>query len=167
MCTAELTWYTLKLFSLILMKHTWWYWHAVPGTAYWNRGHTAGMLRKYGCISYWEIIEIYMSYEIFLTYFIEYFFSVQHMVSIFNCNANFAYWEWVIGRAHTLCKCLKWNYKKCLAPPWLSFGILQVLQWNSQITFCWLIQKFVLKFWNLHYFHRLERCVYYLFSKNC
>ena len=30
------------------MKHTWWNWHAVPGTAYWNMGHTAGTLRKIG-----------------------------------------------------------------------------------------------------------------------
>ena len=48
MCTAELTWYTLKLYNWSLMKHTWWNWHAVPGTAYWNMGHTAGTLRKIG-----------------------------------------------------------------------------------------------------------------------
>ena len=30
------------------MEHTWWNWHAVPGTAYWNMGHTAGTLRKIG-----------------------------------------------------------------------------------------------------------------------
>ena len=46
MCTAELTWYTLKVHNWILMKHAWWNWHAVPGTAYWNMGHTAGTLRK-------------------------------------------------------------------------------------------------------------------------
>ena len=46
MCTAELTWYTLKVYNWILMKHTWWNWHTVPGTAYWNMGHTAGTSRK-------------------------------------------------------------------------------------------------------------------------
>ena len=46
MCAAELTWYTLKLYNWILRKHTWWNWHAVPGTAYWNKGHTASTLRK-------------------------------------------------------------------------------------------------------------------------
>ena len=46
MCAAELTWYTLKLYNWSLMKHTWWNWHAVPGTAYWNMGHTAGTLCK-------------------------------------------------------------------------------------------------------------------------
>ena len=30
------------------MEHTWWNWHAVPGTANWNMGHTAGTLRKIG-----------------------------------------------------------------------------------------------------------------------
>ena len=48
MCAAELTCYTLKLYNWIPMKHTWWNWHAVPGTAYWNMGHTAGTLRKIG-----------------------------------------------------------------------------------------------------------------------
>ena len=48
MCAAELTWYTWKVYNWILMKHAWWNWHAVPGTAYWNMGHTAGTLRKIG-----------------------------------------------------------------------------------------------------------------------
>ena len=48
MCAAELTWYTFKVHNWIFMKHTWWNWHAVPGTAYWNIGHTAGTLRKIG-----------------------------------------------------------------------------------------------------------------------
>ena len=48
MCAAELTWYTLRVYNWILVKHTWWNWHAVPGTAYWNMGHTAGTLRKIG-----------------------------------------------------------------------------------------------------------------------
>ena len=48
MCAAELTWYTLKVYNWILMKHTWWNWLAVRGTAYWNMGHTAGTLRKIG-----------------------------------------------------------------------------------------------------------------------
>ena len=51
MCTAELTWYTLKVYNWILMKHTWWNWHAVPGTAYWNMEHTTGTLRKIGICS--------------------------------------------------------------------------------------------------------------------
>ena len=46
MCAAELTWYTLKVHNWILMTHTWWNWHTVPGTAYWNMGHKAGKLRK-------------------------------------------------------------------------------------------------------------------------
>ena len=36
----ELTWYTLKVPSLILMKYTWWNWHAElsePSTDYWNK----------------------------------------------------------------------------------------------------------------------------------
>ena len=48
MCAAELTWCTLKLYNWILMKLTWWNWHAVPGTAYWNMGHAAGTLHKIG-----------------------------------------------------------------------------------------------------------------------
>ena len=103
MCTAGLTWYTLKLSRLIFMKHTWWNWHAEPGTAYWNIGHTAGTLSKYGCILFWKIIEMYMCpMKYFWNILLNIFFSVQHLVSIFNSMifcivyyANFAYWEWV------------------------------------------------------------------------
>ena len=89
MCAAELTWYTLKVYNWSLVKHTWWNWHAVPGTAYWNMGHTAGTLRKWGYILFWEITDIQMSHEISLKYFIECLFSVQHMVSISNCMICF------------------------------------------------------------------------------
>ena len=76
-----LTWYTLKVFSGILMKHAWWNWHAATGTA------------------------------------------ILHI-------GNRCFWL-----AHTVCKCLKWNLKNCLAQPWLSFGILQVLQWSNRVRF--------------------------------
>ena len=86
MCAAELTWYTLKVYSWILMKHTWWNWHAVPGTAYWNIGHTAGTLRKIGIYfilrKNWRIDVLWNISNMF--YWIC-FFSVQHMVSILNC----------------------------------------------------------------------------------
>ena len=86
MCAAELTWYTLKVYNWILMKHTWWNWHAVPGTAYWNMGHTAGILCKIRIYfilrNNWHIDVPWNISRIF--YWIS-FFSVQHMVSILNC----------------------------------------------------------------------------------
>ena len=81
MCAAELTWYSLKVYNWILMKHTWWNWHAVPGTAYWNMGHTAGTLRKIGIYFIlrnnwhidvpWNISKIFywMSFFLFNTWF--------------------------------------------------------------------------------------------------
>ena len=86
MCAAELTWYTLNVYNWIVMKHTWWNWHAVPGTAYWNMGHTAGTLRKIGIYfilrNNWHIDVPWNISKIFIEYL---FFSVQHMVSILNC----------------------------------------------------------------------------------
>ena len=88
MCAAELTWYTLKVYNWILMKYTWWNWHAVPGTAYWNMGHTAGTLRKIGIyfilINNWHIDVPWNISKIFHFYFGYLFFSVQHMVLVLN-----------------------------------------------------------------------------------
>ena len=51
-----------------------------------------------------------------------------------------------------------WNYKKCWAQPWLSFGILQALRWSWEciryLSFYW----FRILFWNL------EICTIHLFS---
>ena len=76
MWAVELTWYTLKVHNLILMKHTWWNWHNVPGTAYWNMGETAGTLRKIGIYFIlrnnwhidipWNISKIFIEYLFFL-----------------------------------------------------------------------------------------------------
>ena len=79
MCAAGLTWYTLKVFSLIIMKHAWWNWHAVPGTAYWNMGHTAGTSRKY---AFWEILEIYVLWNISKIFHWIFFFCLTHGFNI-------------------------------------------------------------------------------------
>ena len=61
------------------MKHAWWNWHAVPGTAYWNMGHTAGTLRKKGYILFWEIIDIDVPWNISkIFYWIFFFFCSTH-----------------------------------------------------------------------------------------
>ena len=123
------------------MKHTWWNWHAVLGTAYWNMGHTAGTLRKIGIYfilrNNWHIDVPWNISKIF--YWIT-LFCVQHMV--FNIELydilysilcklyilRIGVLDWHI----TLCKGLIWNYKNCWAQPWLSFGILQAFQWSSE-----------------------------------
>ena len=168
MCAAELTWYTLKVYNWSLMKHTWWNWHAVPGTAYWNMGHTAGTLRKLGIYFIlrnnwhidvpWDISKIFywISFFLFNTwfrywivwYFVLYIMQIVHFAN--RCT-------WL---AHTLWKGLIWNYKNCWVQPWLSFGILQALRWseveNVSVFFFFffflLMQDFVLKFWNMRYF---------------
>ena len=85
-CTAELTWCTLKVNNWIPMKHTWWNWPAVPGTAYWNIVHTAGTLRKIRIYfilrNDWHIDVPWNISKIF--YWIS-FFCVQRMVWILNC----------------------------------------------------------------------------------
>ena len=80
MCAAELTWYTLKVYNWSFMKHTWWNWHVVPGTAHWNMGHTAGILRKIGIyfirINNWHIDVPWNISKIF--YQIYFFFCSTH-----------------------------------------------------------------------------------------
>ena len=130
MCTAELTWYTLKVHNWILMKHTWWNWHAVPVTAYWNMGYRAGTLRKIGIYfilrNYWHIDVPCNISKIF------------NWIFFFLLNTWFRYWiVWYFGKyimqivhianwctwlAHTLCKGLIWNHKNRWAQPWLSLG---------------------------------------------
>ena len=62
------------------MKHTWWHWHAVAGTAYWNLGHTAGTLRKIGIYfifrNNWHIDVPWNICKIF--YWISFFFCSTH-----------------------------------------------------------------------------------------
>ena len=112
MCAAELTWYFLKVYNWSLMKHTWWNWQAVPGTAYWNMGHTAGTLRKIGIYFIlrnnwhidvpWNISKIFywMYFFLFNTWFrywIVWYF-VQCILQIVRI-ANWGTWL-----AHTLCR---------------------------------------------------------------
>ena len=128
MCAAELTWYTLKVYNWILMKRTWWNWHAVPGTAYWNMGHTAGTLRKIGIYLMlrnnchidvpWNISKIF--------YRISFFFCSTHGFDIELYNILYSIlWKLYIQR-------------------------IGVHDWHIGIF--WLIQDFVLKSWNMHYF---------------
>ena len=95
-----------------------------------------------------------MFHEIFLKYFIEYLFSVHHIVSILNCMIFY-----IVYYANCTCSgVLDWHIhcarvwyeiiKICWAQPWLSFGIVQALRWIWECIryFFWLIQNFV---WNL------------------
>ena len=74
MCAAELTWYTLKVYNWSLMKLTWWNWHVLPGTAYWNMGHTAGTLRKIWIYFILRNNWHKMTHEIFLNILLNIFF---------------------------------------------------------------------------------------------
>ena len=74
--------------------------------------------------------------------------------------------SWLV---HILCKCLKWNYKNCLAQPWLSFGILQVLQWSNQVSFLLTDTEVCFKFFQIFTISNFWKDVfiYLFFSKNC
>ena len=164
MCAAELTWSTLKVHNWIFMKHTWWNWHAVPGTAYWNMGHTAGTLRKIGIYfilrNNWHIDVPWNISKIFC--WISFFFSIQHM----DCDIELYDILYSI-----LCKLyilrigvLEWHIH--CARVW--YEIIKIVEHsldfylgscecfdeveNVSGNFFWLIQDFVLKFWNMHYF---------------
>ena len=164
MCTAELSWHTLKVYNWILMKHTWWNWHALPGTAYWNMGHTAGTLRKIGIYfilrNDWHIDVPWNISKIF--YWISFFFSVQHMVSIFNCMifcivyyGNCTYCELVYligtyivqGFDMKLWKLLSTALTFILDPASASMKLrmYQVTFFLTDTGFCW-------KLWNMYYF---------------
>ena len=69
--------------------------------------------------------------------------------------------------AHTLCKGFIWNYKKLLSTAltfiWDPASTSMKLR-MYQVSFFLPIQDFVLKFWNLHYFHLLERCIFFFFN---
>ena len=98
-------------------------------------------------IFYW--ISFFFLFNTWFRYWIVWYFVWYIMQSVHIAN-------WCTWLAHPLCKSLIWNYKDCWAQPWLSFGILQALWWSwswmYRVIFFWLIQDFVLKFWNMHYF---------------
>ena len=102
-----------------------------------------------------------MSHEIFLKYFIEYlFFSVQHMVSISHCmlfctvyyaNCTYRY------RYTLLAHCARaWYEITKIVQHSLAFHLGSCKRFNEvknvSGNFFLLIQDFVLKFWNMHYF---------------
>ena len=166
MCVAELTWYTLKVYNWILMKHTWWNWHAVPGIAYWNMEHTAGTLRKMGIYfilrNNWQIDVPWNISKIF--YRIS-FFSVQHMVSILNCMIFLWYImqivhiaNWCTWLAHTLCKGLIWNYENSWAQPWLHLGSCKCFNEVENVSGNFSCDWYRILFWNF------EICTISLFN---
>ena len=161
MCAAELTWYTLKVYNWSLMKHTWWNWHAVPGTAYWNMRHTAGTLRKIGIYfilrNNWRIDVPWNISKIF------------YWISFFLFNTWFQYWiVWYFEKYFANCTYCKLVYLigtyivqgfdmkllKLLSTALTFIRILQALWWSWECIryFFLLIQDFVLQFWNMHYF---------------
>ena len=98
-----------------------------------------------------------MSQEIFLKYFIEYlFFSVQHMVLILNYMifcivyyANCTYSELVYLIGTYIVQGFDMKLLKLLSTA-LTFIWDEVE--NVPGNFFWLMQDFVLKFLNMHYF---------------
>ena len=63
---------------------------------------------------------------------------------------------WLVQTLCRLCRGLWWNHKNCWAQHWLSFGNLHCFDEVENVSgsVCFLpIHDFVLKFWNLHYFH--------------
>ena len=162
MCAAELTWYTLKVYNGILMKHIWWNWHAIPGTAYRNKGHTAGTLRKIGIYLFWEIIDIYMSHEIFLKYFIEYlFFCSTHGfdIELHDILYSILYKLYIlrIGVLDWYIHCARvWYEIIKIVEHSLDFHLGSCKPFdeveNVSSNLFFLIQDFVLKSWNMHYF---------------
>ena len=169
MCATELTWNTLKVYNWVLVKHIWWNWHAVPGTAYWNMGHTTGTLRKIGIYfilrNNWHIDVPWNISKIF--YWISFFFCSTHGFGIELYDILYSVFyklyiivNWCTWLAHTLCRVLLWNYKNCWAQPWLSFGILQAL-WCS-----WECIRYFFFFfdWYRILFRNVEICTISLFS---
>ena len=114
MCAAELTWNTLKVNNWILMKHTWWNWHAVPGTAYWNMGHTAGTLRKIGI----HFILRY-NWHIDVPWNIS---NIFYWISFFLFNTWFGYW-------------IVWNLYSILCKLYILW--IGVLDWHIHCARVW------------------------------
>ena len=155
MCTAELTWHTLKVYNWILMKHTWWNWHAVPGTAYWNMGHTAGTLRKIGTYfilrNNWHIDVPWNILRIF--YWISFFcsthgFDIEFVDILYSILCKLYILRIGVLDWHVHCKGLIWNYKKCWAQPLLSFGILQTRRWSWECIRYFFVDWYRILFWN-------------------
>ena len=163
MCAAELTWYTLKVYNGILMKHTWWNWHALPGTAYWNMGHTAGTLRKIGIYfilrNNWRIDVPWNISKIF--YWISFFFCSTHGFDIELYDILYSilcqlYILWIgVLDWHMHCARVWYEIKKNVQHS-LDFDLGSSKHFNEVENvwgiFFWPIQDFVLKFWNMHYF---------------
>ena len=146
-----------------LMKHTWWNLRTVPGTAYWNMGHTAGTSRKIGIYfilrSNWHIDVLWYISKIF--YWIS-FFSVHHMVPILNCmifcivyyaNCTYSKLVYLIGTYIVQGFDMKlWKLlSTALTFIWDPTSASMKLR-MYQVIFFWLIQDFVHKFGNMHYF---------------
>ena len=166
MCTAELTWYTLKVYNWSLMKHTWWNWHAVPGTAYWNMRHTAGTLRKIKIYFIlrnnwhidvpWNILKIF--YSIYFLFCSTHGFDIElyDILDSIVCKLyilRIGVLDWHIHSARVWCEIIK-IVEHCLDFHLGSCEHFDEIETVSGIFFLTDtgIQDFVLKFWNMHYF---------------
>ena len=96
---------------------------------------------------------MFFLFNTWFRYWIVWIFLLYIMQIVYIAN-------WCTWLARTLCEGSMWNYKSCWAQPWLSFGTLQTLRY-----FFWPIHDFVLKFWNLHYYHLLERRIHLFFKE--
>ena len=148
------------------MKHTWWNWHAVPGTAYWNMGHTAGTLRKIWIYfilrNNWHKDDPWNISKIFC--WISFFFCSAHGFDIelydilygISCKL---YILW-IGVLDWHIHCVRVWYeivKNCWAQPWLSLAILQALRWS------WECIRYFFDWYRILYWN-FEICAISLFS---
>ena len=169
MCAAELTWYTLKVYNWVLMKHTWWNWHAVPGTAYWNMGHAAGTLRKIGIYFIWRNNwHIDVPWNISKIFYWISFFSVQHMVSILNCmifcidyHANCTYCElmYLIGTYWHCARVWYWSMK--IVEHSLDFHLRSCKHFDGVEN---VSGKYFFFYWYRILFWHFEICIISLFS---
>ena len=161
MCAAELTWYTLKVYDWILMKHTWWNWLAVRGTAYWNMGHTAGTLRKIGIYlilrNNWHTDVPWYISKIF--YWISFFCSAHGFdIELYDILYSILCKLYILRIAvldwHIHCARLIWKKKYKLLSLDFHLGSCKRFDEVENVSgnFFWLIQHFILKFWNMHYF---------------
>ena len=155
------------------MKHTWWNWHALLDCLLENRAHSRHIIQigtYFTLRNNWHIDVLWnILLNIFFFFCLTHSFDIELYDILYTCSILCKLYILQLGVLDWHIHCARVCYEIIkIVEHSLNFHLRSCKRFDEVVPGKVFspIQDFVMKFWNLHYFHILGRCIY-LFSKNC